>query len=163
MNGNQSIFIRSNLKPDDIKEIISLHRLLYAQEYGFDKTFEQYVAKHLHEFAKSYTHRENIWIVEHRNRIQGCIAIVQNNETAAQLRWFLVHPHLRGKGLGKKLITDAIQFARENGYASIFLWTVNLLERANKIYTTLGFQLTDEKAHTIWGQYLIEQRYELVF
>jgi len=163
MKNAQSIHIRNNIKPSDIEEIISLHGILYSQEYGFDKAFEQYVAKPLCAFAKSHTTREKIWIVEQRDIIQGCIAVVKSDETKAQLRWFLVHPHFRGKGIGKKLINEAIQFAKENSYASIFLWTVNILEIANKIYTTAGFQLTEEKAHIIWGKYLIEQRYELVF
>lgn len=161
MTNTESICIRNNIKPGDIEEIISFHGILYAQEYGFDKTFEWYVAESLRKFAVSPTKREKIWIVEHKNRIQGSLAVVQNDDTTAQLRWFLIDPHLRGKGIGKKLINEAIQFTKENGYALLFLWTVNILDVANKIYTKAGFQLTDEKAHTIWGKYLIEQRYEL--
>jgi len=163
MINNHSRLIRNNIKPGDIEEIISLHGILYAQEYGFDTTFKEYVEKTLREFAKSHTKREKIWIVEQRDIIKGCIAVVKSDEAKAQLRWFLVHPDLRGEGIGKKLINDAIKFTKENDYTSIFLWTVNLLEIANKIYTTIGFQLTDEKTHTMWGKYLIEQRYELVF
>lgn len=159
----QSIRVRNSIKPGDVEEIISLHGIVYAQEYGFDKTFEQYVAEPLRKFAASHTAREKIWIVEQRDTIQGSLAVVKSDETKAQLRWFLVHPHLRRKGIGKKLIDEAIQFAKENGYASLFLWTVSILDVANKIYTTAGFQLTEEKAHTIWGKYLIEQRYERVF
>jgi GNAT superfamily N-acetyltransferase len=159
----ESIHIRNNIKPGDIEKIISLHGILYAQEYGFDKTFEWYVAESLRTFAVSPTTREKIWIVEYRNRIQGSLAVVQSNDTTAQLRWFLIDPHLRGKGIGKKLINEAIQFTKENGYALLFLWTVSILDVANTIYTTAGFQLTDKKAHTIWGKYLIEQRYELAF
>ena len=161
MTKTQSIHIRNYIKPGDIDKIISLHGILYAQEYGFDKTFESYVAESLRKFAVSPTKKEKIWIVEHRNRIQGSLAIVQSNKTTAQLRWFLIDPHLRRKGIGKKIINEAIQFTKENGYKLLFLWTVNLLEVANKIYTTTGFQLTEEKAHTIWGKYLIEQRYDL--
>ncbi len=163
MTNHQSIFIRNNIKPGDIEEIISLHDLLYTQEYGFDKTFVQYVARFLREFAKHNTQRENIWIVEQGGGIKGCVAVVKSDRAKAQLRWFLVHPCLRGSGIGKKLVNDAIQFARDNDYTSLFLWTVSILKVANKIYATAGFQLTEEKAHMIWGNYLIEQRYELVF
>jgi GNAT superfamily N-acetyltransferase len=163
MTNDQSILIRNNIKTGDAEEIISLRGIVYAQEYGFDKTFEQYVAKPLRKFAKSHTQREKIWIVDQRDRIKGCIAVVKSDDAKAQLRWFLVHPHLRGKGVGTKLVNEAIQFAKDNNYTSLFLWTVSTLKAANKIYTTTGFQLTEEKAHMIWGKYLIEQRYELMF
>ncbi len=163
MMGDASILIRNDLKAGDIEEIISLHGFVYAQECGFDKTFEQYVSKPLREFAKSHTLREKIWIIEQKERIKGCIAVVKSDEVKAQLRWFLVHPDLRGKGVGRTLINEAIQFVKDNDYSSIFLWTVSSLKVANKIYTTMGFQLTEEKAHSLWGKYLIEQRYELVF
>ncbi|MCX6671761.1 MAG: GNAT family N-acetyltransferase [Euryarchaeota archaeon] len=157
------IQIRNNIEPGDIEDIISLHGTVYAQEYGFDETFEQYVAEPLHKFAMSHTLREKIWIVEQKHIVQGCLTVVKSDETKAQLRWFLLHPDLRSKGIGKKLLDEAVQFTRENGYTSLFLWTVSILEAANKLYTHAGFHLTEEKAHTIWGKPLIEQRFELDF
>lgn len=47
----------------------------------------------------------------------GCIGIV-GHEERAQLRWFLIDPLYRGVGLGKKLLTYALEFARERGYLS---------------------------------------------
>jgi N-acetylglutamate synthase-like GNAT family acetyltransferase len=111
----------------------------------------------------SHTVREKIWIVEQRHTVQGCLAVVKSGEAKAQLRWFLVHPDLRGKGIGKKLLDEAVQFTRENGYTSLFLWTVSILEAANKLYIRTGFRLTEEKTHIIWGKSLIEQRFELDF
>jgi N-acetylglutamate synthase-like GNAT family acetyltransferase len=93
----------------------------------------------------SHTVREKIWIVEQRHTVQGCLAVVKSGEAKAQLRWFLVHPDLRGKGIGKKLLDEAVQFTRENGYTSLFLWTVSILEAANKLYIRTGFRLTEEK------------------
>lgn len=163
MKNTQSIIIRNEIKPGDIGQIIHLHGILYAQEYGFDNRFELYVAKPLVEFATSYSDRERIWIVEQGDKIRGAIAIVKSAEMKAQLRWFLLHPHLRGKGIGKKLVNEAVQFSKEKGYSSIFLWTVSILEAANTIYEVVGFKLTEEKTHTIWGKKLVEQRYDLVF
>ncbi len=157
------IQIRNTIEAGDIDDIIFLHGSVYAQEYGFDKTFEQYVAGPLRRFAQTQTAREKIWIVEQSNNVRGCLAVVKDNETTAQLRWFLVHPDLQRRGIGTKLIQEAIQFTKENGYSSLFLWTVSILEAANKLYTSMGFRLTDEKARTLWGRPLVEQRFELVF
>jgi N-acetylglutamate synthase-like GNAT family acetyltransferase len=163
MTQNQMIGIRNDIRPGDDEAIISLHGTVYAQEYGFDKTFEQYVATPLHLFVSSHTSREKIWIVEQGGSIKGCIAVVKSNERNAQVRWFLLHPQVRGKGIGTQLISEAVRFAQEQKYDSVFLWTVSLLERANRLYKAMGFQLTEEKTHMVWGKELTEQRYELEF
>jgi N-acetylglutamate synthase-like GNAT family acetyltransferase len=155
------ISIRHQIKPGDIGYIIYLHGHLYDKEYGYDSSFEAYVAKYLTEFASSIKDRENIWIIEKDNEIVGSMAIVEHTNSEAQLRWLLLHPDLRGQGLGKQLTDDAITFCRSKGYSSIFLWTEDLLEPAAKLYKSKGFQLTEEKTHKIWGAELTEQRYEL--
>ena len=58
------VTIRTDLKPGDIGYVIYLHGVLYAEEYGFNHTFEPYVAGPLAEFARSHNHRERIWVVE---------------------------------------------------------------------------------------------------
>jgi GNAT superfamily N-acetyltransferase len=159
---DRSIHLRTSIKPGDVEAIISLHGTIYAEEYGFDTTFEDYVATPLRQFAYAHTTREKIWVVEQGDAIKGCIAVVKSDEVTAQLRWFLLHPQLRGKGIGTKLINDAILFTKKQGYTTIYHWTANLLVMANKLYKNLGFQLTEKKVHRIWGKDLIEQKYELI-
>jgi len=154
--------LRTTLKPGDIGSIIHLHGILYARECGWDHTFEGYVAEGLAKFAISCDPcKDRIWITEVDGRIIGCISIVGYSETEAQLRWFLMHPDLRGRGLGKKLIDEAIQFSRDCGFKSIFLWTTSNLKAAARLYESVGFSKTDEKTHQIWGQILTEERWDL--
>lgn len=42
---------------------------MYAAEFGWDHTFEAYVAGPLAEFAKSHNDRERIWIVERDGKV----------------------------------------------------------------------------------------------
>jgi hypothetical protein len=59
----QNLFqIRNQIKPGDIGYIIYLHGILYAEEYGFDHTFETYIAKPLAEFVLSADGRKCLWI-----------------------------------------------------------------------------------------------------
>lgn len=155
------IIIRNDIRPGDIGSIIRLHGELYAQEYGFDHTFEPYVAIPLAEFVKTKTEKERIWIVEKRNTVMGSIAIVRADEHAAQLRWLILHPEVRGNGIGRTLVEDAVRFCRSCGYASVFLWTVDFLSAALKLYVAAGFQFMEMKTHDIWGKTLTEERYEL--
>lgn len=158
---NDDIHIRNDLRPGDIGAIILLHGVLYAQEYGFDHSFEPYVAAPLAEFVKNQTDRERIWIVERNKQVLGSVAIVKYAQTQAQLRWLILHPDLRGLGIGRKLVQEAVAFCRASGYASVFLWTIDFLAAALKLYIAAGFTLTETETHRIWGKTLTEERYEL--
>lgn len=156
-----NVSIRNQLKPGDIGYLTYLHGILYANEYGWDYTFEAYVAGPLAEFSKTHNDRERIWIVEKDRQVSGSIAIVAASEKEAQLRWMLLTPDLRGQGLGRFLVEETLEFCKAQGYASIFLWTVSLLTPATRLYQSVGFQLTEQKTHRIWGVELTEQRYDL--
>ena len=155
------INIRHSLNPGDIGYITYLHGILYAQEYGWDNTFEVYVAGPLAQFARAIGPRERIWIVEKDEAVRGSIAIVEAGPEQAQLRWFLLHPDLRGHGIGRWLVDEAISFCRKSDYASIFLGTVSALSAAAHLYLSAGFKVTEESTLTRWGSVVTEQRYEL--
>jgi len=153
--------IRHDLRPGDIGYLIYLHGILYAQEHGFDCTFEPYVAGPMAEFVKSRTARERLWVVEQGGQVVGSVAIVKFSEKQAQLRWLLLHPDARGCGMGRILVEKAIRFCRDNGYSAVFLWTVSALTAAARLYESVGFRATKEKTHALWGTTLTEQRYDL--
>lgn len=154
--------IRHNIKPGDIGYLIYLHGIVYAKEYGYDQTFEAYVAKGLAEFVQSFSlDNDGIWLAEINGQVIGSIAIEKHSEKEAQLHWFFVHPNYRGLGLGKELMNEALQFCKKREYKTIFLWTTSELEAASHLYTHFGFKKTEEKAHKIWGKDLVEERYEL--
>jgi len=156
-----NIQIRHDLRPGNIGYLIFLHGVLYAEEYGWDHTFEAYVAGPLAEFAKLHTDRERIWIVEKDGKVAGSIAIVEATPEHALLRWFLLHPDLRGHGLGRTLIEQAVDFCRDCGYSLIYLWTTSALTAAVSLYRSVGFQLTEAKTQKLWGVMVTEQRYDL--
>jgi len=156
-----NVTIRHDLRTGDISRLIALHAILHAEARGWDATFEAYVAGPLAEFALSQSERERIWIVDEGGKLMGCVAIVEASEAQGQLRWLLLVPHLRRRGLGRMLVEEAVDFCREAGYASVFLWTVEGLEGALHLYESLGFELTEEETHSIWGAVVTEQRYEL--
>ena len=158
---SSEIRIRHEFNPGEVGRLVELHGLLYSQEYGFDHTFEAYVTKPLAEFVLHHTDRERIWLVDYNGMLMGSIAIVRHNETEAQLRWYLLHPSLRGKGLGTRLVEESVIFCREQGYSKVFLWTVSSLLAAARVYRHAGFRLVEEQTHEIWGCLLTEQRYDL--
>jgi N-acetylglutamate synthase-like GNAT family acetyltransferase len=155
--------MRHKIKPGDIGYLVYLHGTLYAKEYGYDQTFEAYVANGLAKFVKKFKpDTDRIWLAETAHRVIGSVAIVGHSKADAQLRWFLVHPDYRGLGIGKELLKEALQFCKEHKYRTIFLWTTNELAEATHLYTQFGFTRTEAKTHRIWGKRVTEERYDLV-
>lgn len=91
----------------------------------------------------------------------GSVAIVKFSDKEAQLRWLLLDPEMRGMGLGRRLVEEALDFCREAGYSSVFLWTVKTLTTAIKLYRSLGFIETDQQTRELWGTIITEVRYDL--
>ena len=153
--------LRSALRPGDVGAIIHLHGVVYAKEHGFDHTFEAYVAGPLSKSVISDSPRERLWIAEQDGRIAGCIGIVASSPKTAQLRWFLVAPEARGKGLGRRLLEEAVAFSIAAGYESIVLWTVSALTTAGHLYEAAGFGRVEEIPGRRWGVDVVEQKYRL--
>jgi GNAT superfamily N-acetyltransferase len=161
LDGIKPITIRT-YEAKDIYYIINRHRELYDGEYGFGSEFSDYVEKYVLKFDEHHDKdKENIWIAEAEGKPMGMIAIVRADDTTAQLRWFLIEPHMRGMGLGFKLMKTAIDFCKEKNYKHVFLWTVSILEAARSLYKRFGFELIESKVNDTWGDHLMEERWDL--
>lgn len=154
--------LRTDIGPGDLGAVVAMHGIVYAREYGFDHTFEAYVAGPLAEFALRGSDRDRLWLAERDGRLVGSVAIVGASEDVAQLRWFLVEPESRGLGLGWTLLDAAVSFCRARGYRSVFLWTVSALAAAARLYRRAGFALVEELPGRRWGVDVVEERYELL-
>lgn len=157
-----SPFLLRYHKCGDIGWIIYRHGVLYADEYSFNENFEALVAEILVQFNKKHDpKRERIWIAEQEGERIGSVMITNSGDNVAKLRLLLVEPKARGKGLGKRLIDECIDFSRRNGYKKIKLFTVNVLLEAHHLYSKTGFKIVDERPHTHFGPKLTAQIWEL--
>ncbi len=156
-----AIGVRTDLRPGDLGAVVRLHGLLYAREYGFDATFEAYVAAPLADFVRAGSPRERLWLAERDGTLVGCVAVVAAAPGVAQLRWFLVDPSARGAGLGKRLLREAVAFARGCGYRQVTLWTVSALTAAAHLYRSAGFRKVEQRPGRLWGADVVEEKYEL--
>jgi N-acetylglutamate synthase-like GNAT family acetyltransferase len=157
----EGITVRHDVRPGDLGSLIRLHGILYARQYGYDHTFEPYVARPLADFILSEGPRQRIWIVQRGDEIVGCLAVVEASDDQAQLRWFLLSPQIRGRGVGRYLFEDALTFCREAGYKRVFLLTVDVHTEAASLYRSVGFRLTEEHPAELWGAVRTEQRYDI--
>ncbi|WP_433765749.1 bifunctional helix-turn-helix transcriptional regulator/GNAT family N-acetyltransferase [Flavobacterium ginsenosidimutans] len=158
----EDITYRHNITPGDIGYIIYLHGFIYGNESNFSTDFEKYVIKTFYDFLEKYSpENDRIWMAEYNNKIVGCVAIVHQPNEEAQLRWFLLDPAFRGLGIGKKLLTDAIDFCREKKFKNAFLLTTSLQDKALQMYKMMGFELTKSEEVQEWGKTFYEERYDL--
>jgi GNAT superfamily N-acetyltransferase len=54
----------------------------------------------------------------------------------------LVDPKFHGRGAGKILLHTALDWCRERGFRTIFLWTVDNLPQSRSLYEATGFRVT---------------------
>ncbi len=149
-------------QPGDMGWVIHRHGVLYAQEYGWDERFEAEVAEIAAHFIQHFEpKRERCWIAEKDGAIAGSIFLVRKTASIAKLRLFLVEPSARGLGIGNRLVTECLRFARQAGYRKITLWTQSILYAARHIYAQHGFRRIHQKRHHSFGSALVAETWEL--
>lgn len=148
-------------RPGDIGWVIHRHGFIYAAEYGWDATFEAMVAKVAAAFIEDFRPgRDRCWIAEREGRIVGSAFVVEASETVAQLRMVYVEPDARGCGLGRRLVREAMAFARDAGYRRMTLWTNDVLVAARALYEGEGFAKVAEQRYRGFGRELTGETWE---
>jgi DNA-binding MarR family transcriptional regulator/GNAT superfamily N-acetyltransferase len=150
-------------RPGDIGWVVSRHGALYAEEYGWDETFEGFVAEIAGRFIKDLdARRERCWIAEREGAIVGAVFLVRGpDDRTAKLRMLYVEPGARGLGIGRRLVEECRIFARTAGYARILLWTNSILTSARHIYEAAGYRLVKSEPHRSFGHDLVGETWEL--
>ena len=155
-------FILRDPEPGDMGWVTYRHGVIYAQEYGWDATFEALVAQIVSDFTKNYNPaRERCWIAEMDGEIVGSVFVVQASQDTAKLRLLLVEAKARGLGLGTRLVEECIRFARRSGYKKLTLWTNSVLVAARHIYQKTGFKIVDQEENHNFGKDLVSETWEL--
>ncbi len=147
----------------DIGWVAHRQGLLYAQEHGYDQSFEALVAEIAAKFVREFdAQHERCWVAEQGGRIAGAVFVVRKSVRVAQLRLLYVEPSARGQGLGARLVDECIRFARDKGYKTLMLWTQSHLDAARHVYESRGFELHKRERHRSFGKALVGQYWTLV-
>jgi DNA-binding MarR family transcriptional regulator/GNAT superfamily N-acetyltransferase len=154
-----------DLRPLQIGDIGTITRRqgrLYAEEYGWDITYEALVAELLSGFVNGFDPaKEDAFIADRGGEVMGSVFLFRGETPdTAKLRLLYVDPAARGQGLGVRLVNACIDAARARGYARIRLWTQDCLVSARRIYQGAGFDLVSEERHHRFGHDLNAQIWE---
>lgn len=152
-------------RPGDLGWVTERHGELYWQEYRYDERFEALVAGIVAQFVEKLDPKhERCWIAEKAGARLGTVFLVKKSKAVAKLRLLLVEPSARGLGIGKRLVSECVGFARQAGYKKIVLWTQSELHTARYLYEQAGFIRMAQKPHQSWGRTdLVAETWELEF
>lgn len=149
-------------RPGDFGWIVKRHAELYAQEYGWIEPFEGACAQIVADFANNNDAlRERCWIAQLEGENVGCIFLVADSAAVARIRLLLVDPKARDLGLGTRLVSECVRFARRAGYKKITLWTHSVLTAARHIYRKAGFTLTSSEERVSWSKPVVSEYWDL--
>ena len=148
--------------PDDRTWLIDQHKVHYAQAEGFDESFGILIAQIVDAFLADHdTAREAGWIAWQGDQPLGSIFCVSVTAQTAKLRLFLLSPEARGKGLGQKMLSHCMGFARKAGYLDMTLWTHESHKAAGALYARNGWVLGETASVVSFGKPNIEQQWSI--
>lgn len=146
----------------EVSHVIARQALVYAEEFGWDGTYEGLAAEIAGKFLQDYDPAtEGCWIAERSGRIIGSVFVVDAGQGTAQLRLLYVERSARGLGVGRQLVDQVVGFARDRGYRKVRLWTQADLVAARRVYAAAGFTLVESRPHHSFGQDLVGEYWEL--
>src|SRR3954454_15845010 len=155
-------FLLRSHRPGDIGWVISSQAKAYAEEYGWDISYEALVAEICAQFIRTYdVSREHCWIAEAGGEPLGSIFLVNGGDDVAKLRLLLVEKKARGLGVGRALVDQCVRSAREKGYKKMTLWTQSILVAARGISQAAGFRRVKEEPHHSFGVDLVGETWEM--
>ena len=157
------ITIRRRLRDCDADAIADLHRRVYASEYGLDERFVESVRRGLEAaVSNGWPHRGGgVWLVDGDDRLLGALGLTNEGDGAGRLRWLVLDPALRGRGLARSLVAELIEEARAANLRTLTLETYADLTAAAKIYRAAGFRVEWERVRDDWGPTITYQGYRL--
>src|SRR4051812_8512909 len=91
-----------------------------------------------------------IWVALQSETVVGTVSVVPKGE-ALYVRGMAVDPAARGRGVGRKLLARAEEFAAQSECKCLFLSTTPFLARAITLYEHYGFRRTDDGPHDLCG------------
>ena len=161
MERENSVIITDKFTQRDIDHSIKRHTEIFTREYGFSEIFNESVAGLIADFGRNFDPENEFMLVARvEGEFGGTISGICYPDGNARLRYFFVEPFTRGKGVGRKLFTTAMDKVKEKGCNHIWFSTYNVLEPARNMYRSLGFAITRTEPDEEVGPGVIEETWE---
>ncbi len=149
--------------PGAIGEITQLHAQHYAKHWGFGLFFEAKVASELANFASRMTVPDLALVATDDNGVAASLIVdfhdPDSGPRGAHLRWFIAADRCRGTGVGRELMSRAMNHVDANANGRCWLKTFAGLAPARHLYESFSFKLAHEAEGKAWGTKVTEQEF----
>ena len=151
--------------PGLIGVVSALFGRAISASHGVDWTLDAMIAEQQCEFFRRFDpERDCVWVVMRDGLPQGALTIdgprPEAGREAARLRFFILDESLRGRGLGRGMVSEAMRFCHDRRYRSVFLTTLPGLDAATRLYTEHGFHHAAESEMPFHGSPFVEHTFE---
>ncbi len=109
--------------------------LEYAQSLGVDLSFQNFDQ----ELASLPGDYDPILLARWNDDVAGCVALHPFGDGVCEMKRLYVRPQFRGHDIGRALAERLIAVARERGYRAMRLDTLPTMQKAMRLYESLGF------------------------
>lgn len=94
------------------------------------------------DLADPEGHYDAVWVALDDDEVVGSVAMRRLGDGAVELKRMYVHPQRRGRGLGRRLLGTAMEWARSEELARVVLDTTEEMYAARHVYEQAGFRRT---------------------
>lgn len=119
----------------------------YAEWLNIDLSF-QHFDEELQELQKMYASPNGgIILCKNEEEYIACVGIRKLDGTTGEMKRMYVQPDYQGKGIAAELVKRSLELAKNCGYTSVRLDTLNTMTPAINLYKKFGFEETPAYYH----------------
>lgn len=138
----KEIELREIQKKDNLEIYKIIRKIL--ESYQLNKNGTAYTDPQLSQLYEFYQKesRAKYWVITKDSSVIGGIGIAPfaDYKEVAEVQKFYIKEEEQGKAYGKILLNKALSYAKEEDYKKVYIETMDILERANKLYEAYGFR-----------------------
>jgi putative acetyltransferase len=138
----EPFLIRPAKSPSDLATARSLFEE-YQKAIGIDLCFQGF-RDELDGLPGSYAPPSGrLFLATSGDEPAGCVALRPVGDGAAEMKRLYLRPAFRGGGRGRLLVEHVLAAAREIGYRTVVLDTLESMTKARALYRQMGFRETE--------------------
>jgi GNAT superfamily N-acetyltransferase len=131
---------------EHIPQMADLLAVLFSEEHEFRPDREKQMRAL--RMIISAPERGNMFVATEEDRVVGMVSLLitistAKGGTACWLEDMVILPEHRGTGIGTKLLTHAVAYAKSQGFTRITLLTDRTSDKSIHFYERHGFQRSD--------------------
>ncbi len=97
------------------------------------------------DLADPAAHYDAVWVALDEGEVVGSVAMRHVGDGAVELKRMYIRLDLRGRGLGRRLLEVAMEWARSQGARRVVLDTTEDMHAARRLYESAGFRRTGSR------------------